>query len=237
MVGEYLSNSVTDNEATLFQGIFRLPPAHYLTVRLHSCRTVRYWDVEHNAEIRYRSDDDYAAHFLELLREAVACRLRSHRPVSAYLTGGLDSSTVVSVSQALVQEGIYRGGDLQTFELDFRGSPDRDESAYVRDLAALWSFQSNVLKPIVADRSWYVNQVSHYRDFPDFPNGATSEPQMTLAAEKGVRAILTGFGGDDWFGNPLWRGVEGGRGSWIGPEFAGSGSTNRSRGDAIGRLL
>src|SRR5207247_938178 len=67
-------------------------------------RKVQYWDVNPDHAIRYGSDAAYAEHFSQLFTEAVRCRLRSHGPVAALLSGGLDSSSIVCTAQKLYQE-------------------------------------------------------------------------------------------------------------------------------------
>jgi asparagine synthase (glutamine-hydrolysing) len=101
MIAEYLARAITDQEETLYRGVFRLPPAHVLSVQPGRLRKARYWDIDPVRKIRYRTDEEYAEHFSDIFKVAVRCRLRSQGPVGAYLSGGLDSSSVVGVVQSL----------------------------------------------------------------------------------------------------------------------------------------
>src|SRR5271166_2728951 len=102
MVAEYLSAQITHCEETLWEGILRLPAAHLMWVRSGSIAKRRYWDFDFAKEIRYKDDEAYAGHFLDLFREAIRCRLRSCGPIGSYLSGGLDSSSVCVVANELL---------------------------------------------------------------------------------------------------------------------------------------
>jgi asparagine synthase (glutamine-hydrolysing) len=197
MIGEYLASAITDQEETLYRGVSRLPPAHVLIVQPGRLRKVRYWDIEPARKIQYRTDEEYAEHFLEIFKEAVRCRWRSHGPVGAYLSGGLDSSSVVGMVQSLYRAGVIADPGFETFSMLFPGLPC-DESAYIQDVVRKWGIKSNAVYPKELDASRYTTQVHRYHDFPNYPNGSMSDSLKVLAHAKGFRVLLTGWGGDDW---------------------------------------
>src|SRR5262249_14269629 len=104
-IAEYMCATLTSADQTLFRHLRRLPPAHYLVADRRGVRVKRYYDLEPSREIRYRADDQYGEHFLEVFKEAVRCRLRAQTSVMAELSGGLDSSSVVVTARALQREG------------------------------------------------------------------------------------------------------------------------------------
>lgn len=197
MIGEYLARAITDQEETLYRGVFRLPPAHVLIVQPGRLRKERYWDIDPARKIRYRTDEEYAEHFSAIFKEAVRCRLRSYGPVGAYLSGGLDSSSVVGMVQSLYRAGELADPGFETFSMLFPGLPC-DESAYIQDVVRKWGIKSNTVYPKESDASRYATQVQRYHDFPNYPNGSMSDPLKALAHTKGFRVLLTGLGGDDW---------------------------------------
>jgi len=197
MIGEYLAMDVTSQEETLYRDIFRLPQAHVLIIQPGRVRKVRYWDVDPAREVRYRSDEAYAEQFLEIFKEAVRCRLRSHKLVGADLSGGLDSSSVVSVAHSLYREGVVDGPGVETFSLVFPGMAC-DESGYIQEVVRMWAVESNAVKAEDPGASCYVEHVRRYHDFPYVPNGEMHNPLMALAQEKRVRVLLTGVGGNEW---------------------------------------
>ena len=202
MIGEYLAMDVTSQEETLYRGILRLPQAHVLIVHPSKVRKVRYWDVDPAREIRHGSDDEYAEEFLEIFKEAVRCRLRSHRLVGADLSGGLDSSSVVCVAHSLYREGLVAGPGFEAFSMVFPGLPC-DESVYIQDVVRMWGIKSNAVDAKVPDASCYTEQVRHYYDFPYPPSGTIYDSVSALAQAKAIRVLLTGLGGDQWLTGSL----------------------------------
>ena len=101
-----------DKTSTFFDQVYRLPPAHTLTVTPQDMATRRYWTLEPGAELHLASDDDYTDAFLEVFTQAVQCRLRGDR-VGSMLSGGMDSGSIVAVARA--QFALAGRGPLPTF--------------------------------------------------------------------------------------------------------------------------
>lgn len=205
MIGEYLARSITHQEETLFRDAFRLPPAHCLVVHAGGVRKARYWDFDLARQIRYRSDEEYADHFRELFRETVRCRLRSHRPVGAHLSGGVDSSSVVGMVSALASDEALPCPGFETFSMIYPGLPC-DESSYIRDVVQITGFPSNLVpwqKEI--SLSLFEEEVRRHWDFPTQPNGMNADPLAALARDRGFRVLLSGIGGDEWLAGSFFH--------------------------------
>lgn len=197
MIGEYLANAITSREETLYRGILRLPPAHCLRVQHGQLQLRRYWDADPARKIRYRTDAEYAEHFMEIFMEAVRCRLRSHGGIGAELSGGLDSSSVVSAVQSLQREGKALGANVETFSLVFPGLAC-DESDYIEDVIRKSGVKFNFVHPYEPKASCHEEYVQRHRDFPGYPGNYMWNAIRTLARDRGFRVHLTGLGGDDW---------------------------------------
>jgi len=197
MLGEYLSDRVTDLEDTLYRDIRRLPPAHVLTVDGGGVRTWRYWDVDPGRTIRYRSDAEYAEHFTTIFRETVRCRLRSPSPVAVFLSGGLDSSAIAVTAQQLGREGAIPDRGLEAYSLRF-SVPAADEQAYVEAVVAASGLKAHAVRADGWAPPGLAEQVARVRDFPDFPNTSPWIRLYELARDRGSRVVLWGHGGDEW---------------------------------------
>ena len=245
MIAEYLAAAIPNKEETLYRGILRLPPAHSVLVRGGSLRKARYWDLDPAMEIRYRDDDEYAEHFRHLFRTAVRCRLRSHRPVGAQLSGGLDSSSVVCVAQSIARDAPSRAPGVTSFSAVFPGL-ECDERLYIDEVVRCARVESSQV-PVVDPGTWCAEDVRVFRDFPDYPNGVMLHPLKQLAQEQGVRVLLTGEGGDHWLtGSPhqyadllrARRGVELLRQLWCdGTAYGVGGATRLAVTCGLGPLL
>jgi len=197
VVGEYLSSRLVDREETLYRGIQRLAPGHLLTVDVGGVRTARYFDVDPRREIRYPTDDEYAEHFSEIFREAVRCRLRSVSPVAVFLSGGLDSSSIVGAAARLARDGGGRAPGFEAYSLDFAYAA-ADERAWVDDVAELWQLSVKHVSAAAAVSPSLAEQVAELRDFPDLPNTHPWGLLLDQAREQGSRVALWGYGGDEW---------------------------------------
>ncbi len=197
MIAEFLSGTVVTNAETVYEGISRLEPAHILVIRPDRSEARRYWTIDPRRRIEYSSDDDYAQHFLELFEKAVQCRLRSHRPIGLELSGGLDSSSVVSFLQTASQTHPQDYDRFQTFSLLFPGLPC-DERTFIDDVVAQGRFPSHCILPQTPTPAHFLDDVLRYQDLPDHPNGAMSNSLRLLAQQQGCRVLLTGSGGDEW---------------------------------------
>ena len=205
MIAEYLAGAEPSLQETLYRGIFQLPRAHALIVRPGKLRKVGYWAIDWSKAIRYRTDEEYADHFLEIFREAVRCRLRSHRPVAAELSGGLDSSSIVSTAQWLFSQGLVENPGFETFSVAFPGQP-WDERSYFQEVVQQWDLKSNIVTEKRLEASSLVQEVCKHRDFPDFPaQEQLFSPVMARVQEKGARVVLSGDGGDQWLGGSLFH--------------------------------
>src|SRR5262249_52269787 len=153
-------------EETLYKDILRLPPAHSLMVKNGRITKRRYWDIGSAPEIRYRSDDEYAEHFTEVFKKSVRCCLRSNRPVGAYLSGGLDSSSVVSVMSLIRRDEAATNDGLETFSNVFPGLPC-DESRYIRAVVEHWDLRANYLDPPESSLGLLRGQTAFYKDICD----------------------------------------------------------------------
>ncbi|HSE60263.1 MAG TPA: asparagine synthase-related protein [Nitrospiraceae bacterium] len=208
MIGEYLAAAVTNCQDTLFQDIKRLPPAHCLTVRPDRpddpIRIWQYWDIDPSHRIRYRHDGDYAAHFLDLFRDAVRCSLRSHRPVRAELSGGLDSSSIVATACSLIRDGSVASNGFETLSLTFPGKAC-DETSYILDMMHKWRLRGTLEVVPDSDPHDYAAQVQEDLDLPDYPNGMMSMGLLAKARDKGAVVVLNGSGGDEWLGGSYYH--------------------------------
>ena len=203
MIGEYLAVKITHTEETLYKNIIRLPPAHAMIVRNGQVKKFRYWNVDGTREINYRTDREYAEHFREVFKESVRCCLRSRRPVGAYLSGGLDSSSIVSMARTIYQEGLVYDRGFETFSMVYPGLAC-DETGYIREMVERWNLRANYLPLQESPLDRLREQTSFYKDICDYPNGTQTDPIRALAKEKGIRVLLTGLGGDERLSGSLY---------------------------------
>jgi asparagine synthase (glutamine-hydrolysing) len=122
---DYVTFQFTLDDKTLFRGVRKLLPGHYLTIDHGSDPVLhQYWDLTFDVDTH--SESFFQQRLRELLEDAVRLQLRADVPVGAHLSGGLDSTTVTALAAA------DRGGPFHTFSGGFRDAPQFDETRYAR---------------------------------------------------------------------------------------------------------
>jgi len=129
-LSKYLALEYVPTPHSIYGGVRKLPAAHLLRWRNGSSSIEPYWDLSFaSAEVDGRSDDDYVEEFRSRLREAVRRRLVSDVPLGAFLSGGIDSSSIV----AMMVDALPAGA-VKTFTIGF-GERSFDESEHARRVA------------------------------------------------------------------------------------------------------
>ena len=126
------------------------------------------------------------------------CRFRGRSLVGVELSGGLDSSSIACLSASLRTENRDPIAEFETFSLTFSGR-NCDESQFFESAVRQWGLASVVVREELQELGWYAAQTQRYRDLPENPSGAMSEPILKAATDRGLRVLLNGIGGDHWF--------------------------------------
>ncbi|MBI2951533.1 asparagine synthase (glutamine-hydrolyzing) [bacterium] len=178
---------------TAFQGVYELPPGHFMVVRGGRLNISPYWRLTFplSGDAGGRRVEDAVEEFRALLEDAVRLRLRSDVPVGAYLSGGIDSCAVAALVRRQTQ------GDLRTFSVGF---PDRefDETAHQREAAQyLGTGHTSVVCSCADIGRVFPDAVWH----AETPVLRTAPAPMYLLSglvrESGIQAVMTGEGADE----------------------------------------
>ncbi len=138
----------------------------------------------------------YAEYFLSLFKEAVRAQLRSNGPVGVSLSGGLDSSSIVSTAQILYQTGVIPNKGLETFSIVFDELPC-DERHYIDKVVHRLNLKANYF---IYEQNISLLDIEQIRQYPDIGYSAgllSCIPVLKDAQQKGIRIMLYGLGGDD----------------------------------------
>ena len=188
---DYLTYHYVPAPGSAFADVHRLRPAHALVIEDDGVRLERYWSLRYRPK-RSLSEDDAAAELLARLRGAVRRRLVADVPIGAFLSGGIDSSTVV----ALMAEAS--AAPVRTFSIGFE-EREFDERPYARLVARRYGTDHHeyVVRPaaieILPRLLWHYNEP--YAD-------ASAIPTFHLAelTRSRVTVALNGDGGDESLG-------------------------------------
>jgi asparagine synthase (glutamine-hydrolysing) len=193
---EYLTFQFGLGARTLFKGIERLEPGHFLTFRPFADAApsiTRYWDFNHEIDTHH-TEEYYAESLLLLLQDSVRLQLRSDVPVGAHLSGGIDSSAVVCLAAPLY------GGQFHTFTGAFREGTEYDETRYARAVAAHVDSIHKETWPTAREFAEIMPWLIYMMDEPAAGPGLFPQYFVSKLARENVKVVLGGQGGDEIFG-------------------------------------
>jgi asparagine synthase (glutamine-hydrolysing) len=199
---DYLTLTLGDPCITSYRNIWRLPPAHSLTLQARQApQQQQYWQLDPNKEIRHASNEDYAQEYRHHFLEAVRCRMRSAFPVGAHLSGGLDSSSVACTARHL---SLQTNGDpIHTFSHTYPDVPASDESAFINIVLEQSHFIHHDIRGDTLGALTEWENLFGIIDEALIGNSYFNWIINRLAGEKGVRILMSGFDGDSVVGHGL----------------------------------
>ena len=186
----YFTLGYVPDPLTIFRDIHKLPPGHYLTFRNGRLHTEQYWDFNFEAG-GSRKPEDYVDELRALLDEAVRVRLISDVPLGAFLSGGVDSSTVVALMAQHMNQPV------KTFSIGFH-EDSYNELRYARLTAERLGtdhhefFVTPEICNLIDDLVWHFDE-----PFAD-PSAIPTFIVSKLARDY-VTVALSGDGGDELF--------------------------------------
>uniref|UniRef100_A0A832MLV4 asparagine synthase (glutamine-hydrolyzing) n=1 Tax=Eiseniibacteriota bacterium TaxID=2212470 RepID=A0A832MLV4_UNCEI len=181
-----------DHDApTFFEGLFQLPAGHFLTFSDAGLGIHPWWSLDPGRRAE-GTPEELAREFERLFTDAVRLRLRADVEVGACLSGGLDSSAVVTTAARLA------GRPLHAFTSAYDEGPAWDERPYVRAVAEATGAHSHVVVPDGGDFWTVFDRLHELQAEPTAGPGLYSQWKvMELAAGHGLKVLLDGQGGDE----------------------------------------
>jgi asparagine synthase (glutamine-hydrolysing) len=174
---------------TLFKGIHKLPAAHWMTVENGQVKTQRYWQLDYTNKLA-GSEEEVVAELKQVIQDSVKSHLISDVPVGAFVSGGIDSSTVASMMSLSSPERI------QTFSIGVQEA-DFNELPFARLVAN--HYNTVHFEKIASNRlvSLLPKLISHMDEIVDpFGFGVFLVAEL---AKSHVKVVLGGDGGDELF--------------------------------------
>src|ERR1700722_5759834 len=179
---------------TPYKGIYSVPAGHAVCVSATGTKIRRFWNLPIRDEVRYRNQHRYEEHLRALFREAVSVRLQTEAPVLAELSGGLDSSSVVSMANHLMRSGAARATTLSSVSYLWRNSIDEPFIREMESFCGIEGFHISTHEVPLISETQVGNAV------PEILQPVRKS--VAIAARRlGAKVILTGQNGDLMMGN------------------------------------
>jgi asparagine synthase (glutamine-hydrolysing) len=194
-IGQYLVSDLTDKRITFYRDISRLPPAHYLLLRTGHLTLERYWSLDAVRETSSRSDKCFEEEFRDRFVRSVCVRTKNAKSLGAMLSGGLDSSSIVSAASRFKAPAAPH--KLKTISLIFDDLADCDESRYIGAMLQSFPTQAYFIRGDQLDPFMGCGVDFWRQDEPFYaPNLFLHQAMYKSACSTGMTVLLDGFDGD-----------------------------------------
>ncbi|MGE0823686.1 MAG: asparagine synthase (glutamine-hydrolyzing) [Candidatus Binatia bacterium] len=188
---EYLTHSYIVGENSILAGIRRVPPAHLLVFRREQVTCQPYWTLQFQPATTAPEENEVLEHLEVLLEQAVKRRLMSEVPLGAFLSGGIDSSTVVALMARLMDTPV------KTFSVGFEeASYSELEDARLVAQHLGTDHHEIIVKPSAVD---ILPHLVKHLDEPFGDSSAVPTFYVCQAAKKHVTVAISGDAGDEGF--------------------------------------
>ena len=186
----------TPDPRTIFQGIHKLPPAHYLVYQNGRAETFEYWDVDFNEDDTL-TESEWVERLREQIKRSAAMQMVSDVPLGAFLSGGLDSSSLVALMAGASEQR------LTTYTFGFKPEDLRydileDDVKYARIVGRELDtdYHEALLEPEVIE---LLPKLVYHLDEPVADPAIITSYLICRAARERLTVLISGMGGDEVF--------------------------------------
>jgi asparagine synthase (glutamine-hydrolysing) len=192
LLSEYLNFGYCSSDQTLFSGIRKLMPGHWLRLTPEQLEIRRYWEIPSPLSYEKRDDRSWIAECRGRLEDAVRTRLMSDVPLGMFLSGGVDSSAIAALMKTMVD------GPVKTFAVGYR-EQEFSELTHARHVAEAIGTEHHEVVIGMDDFFNALPQLVWHEDEPiSWPSSVSLYFVSRMAAEQ-VKVVLTGEGSDELF--------------------------------------
>jgi asparagine synthase (glutamine-hydrolysing) len=187
---------------TPFEGIEAVPAGHFVRFRGKSRTYKAHWNCVAGGDIRYQRDEEYEEHFRELFRRAVERRSGPGAPIVAELSGGMDSTSIVCMSDA-IREGTSQSELIDTISYFDDADPDWNERPYFELVEGQRGKKGIHISASFLRRTFDAadpEQATYLFPGADSSTVGRESELLRIMADRPYRVILSGIGGDELLG-------------------------------------
>ncbi len=198
-----LENQLPRQAKSIFKNVEAIKPGHFIIATPEGVQSHCYWDMQYPKQDeldRDISDKEWIEAFRARLSQAIKLRLRSDVPVGCYLSGGLDSCSVLG----LMSEIRGRGLDAFTLSFDHPTFDEADIAKETSDFLGTNHHVYNITSEMLRD---HFNEALYHSESFIFNNNTVAKFMLSkYTQEQGYKVILTGEGADEMLaGYPVFR--------------------------------
>ncbi len=197
-LGRYMRHLCVSDDDSIAEGVRKVPPGHFIEFSLTQrgeSRQKKYWDlpISTGREASLHSDMAVISQLDEMLRVVIRGQMLSDVPIGAFLSGGVDSSTVVAIMQSL------NSSPIKTFSIGF-GETDFDEAPHAKAVARHLGTDHTELYISPDAARAVIPELATIYDEPFADSSQIPTLLLSRLAHRHVKVSLSGDGGDEVFG-------------------------------------
>jgi asparagine synthase (glutamine-hydrolysing) len=204
IIDRFLTFLYVPGEETLLKGVHKLAPGHYLLVKNGKAELRQYWDLQFSKPSNLLSLDDAEKELSNLLAESVELHMIADVPVGVLLSGGVDSTAVLSFAAERTDK------EISSYTVGFSDSGVADERPYAKLAAETFGTQHHDMTITAGDFAEFLPQYVWHMEEPVCEPPAVAMYYVSKLAKNYVKVLLSGEGVDEAFAgysnyrNILW---------------------------------
>jgi asparagine synthase (glutamine-hydrolysing) len=193
LIDRFLVYYYLPGNQTLLRNLYKLEPGHTLVVRNGNSQVRRYWDLEFDDTDIHYSTQDLERQLVDLLDETVQLHMISDVPVGFLLSGGIDSTAMLSFA------ATKTGSPISTFTIGFSSDSVVDERPYARLAAERYGSKHYEISIFPSDFASFLPKYVWHMEEPVCQPPAVALYYVSKLASEHVKVLLSGEGGDEAF--------------------------------------
>jgi len=204
MIERFMTFSYMPGEETLFKNIYKLAPGSYLLAKRGKIQIQQYWDLNFSKPSKYPNLHDAEMQFLDLLEETVQQHMISDVPVGVLLSGGVDSTALLSLA-------VHNGDqEISSYTVGFSHPGITDERPYARLAAEAFGSRHYEISITPQEFADFLPRYIWHMEEPVCEPPAIALYYVSKLASNHVKVLISGEGGDEAFAgyqnyrNLLW---------------------------------
>jgi len=193
IIDRFLSYYYTPGSETLLKGVMKLPPGFYLICKDRHCRVDQYWDLHFSNSSKIIGFRQAKDGLLDLLKETVRLHMISDVPVGFLLSGGVDSTSLLSLALGETDK------PLSSFTIGFEGENFADERPFAKLAAERYGTQHFDMTMTSNDFAEFLPKYVWFMEEPVCEPPAIAIYYISKLASEHVKVLISGEGGDEAF--------------------------------------
>lgn len=194
IIDRFLTYYYVPGGETLLRNLFKLEPGHVLVVRNGKFEIRRYWDLDFSGANNHHSSNGYERQLVEILDEAVQLHMISDVPIGFLLSGGIDSTAMLSFASEKTDKPI------STYTVGFSSPGVIDERPFARLAAKQYGSTHYEISMSPSEFSDFLPKYVRHMEEPVVEPPAVALFYVSKLASKYVKVLISGEGGDEAFG-------------------------------------